>query len=73
MSRLNGQMRTCDRCGKSAFFKCIGDGELDCGYTRWNNFEEATDWSVERGDLCPDCTHKLKNVMDYFYSHVTEE
>ena len=66
MSKENGELRTCDRCGKTQFFKTIGDGERDGGYTRWNKFEEPVGWTMERdiGDLCPECSslyEKMKN------------
>lgn len=56
MARQNGQLRTCDRCGKTIFLKTTGEGELDVGYTRWNKFEDAKGWTTEKdiGDLCPD-------------------
>lgn len=73
MSRVNGQMRTCDRCGKQVFSKTIGDGERDGGYTRWNKFEVPEGWSVDRGDLCPECTQKLKELMGDFWSNAYNE
>ena len=39
MSQVNGQLTTCQRCGAQIFRKCIGEGETDGGYTRWNKFE----------------------------------
>ena len=39
MSKMNGQIVTCDRCGAHIFRKCTGEGETDGGFTRWNNFE----------------------------------
>lgn len=57
MSRKNGQLRTCDKCGKTIFLEHIGDSERDGGFTRWNNFEKAEGWEYrdEYSDLCPDC------------------
>lgn len=40
MAKVYGQIVTCDRCGAEIFRKCIGEGELDGGRTRWNKFEE---------------------------------
>lgn len=40
MAETNGKLLTCDRCGKQIFLKCVGEGEADGGYTRWNNFEK---------------------------------
>lgn len=72
MARENGQLRTCDRCGKTIFLKTIGDGETDGGYTRWNKFEEAKGWSNERdiGDLCPDCTDLFNALKQTFAKEV---
>lgn len=68
MARENGQQRTCDRCGGTGFFKTIGEGETDGGYTRWNKFEEATGWTTEYevGDLCPSCSKLYKNMKEVF-------
>lgn len=73
MSRANGCMRTCDRCGKQVFLKCVGEGEMDGGFTRWNKFEEATGWSVEEGDLCPDCTKQYKAMITEFWATAVNE
>lgn len=66
--RQNGELRTCDRCKCTGFFKTIGDGETDGGYTRWNKFEPANGWSVECdiGDLCPDCTREFEKMKRKF-------
>lgn len=72
MSRANGQLRTCDRCGKTIFLKTTGEGERDGGFTRWNTFEEATDWTneYEVGDLCPECSELLKILKQNFKREV---
>ena len=72
MARQNGELRTCDRCKKEQFFKTIGDGETDGGYTRWNKFENAKGWTTERdiGDLCPDCTELLNILKRNFKKEV---
>lgn len=47
MAKVNGQLVTCDRCGKQIFRKCTGEGETDGGFTRWNTFEEMPDgWKL---------------------------
>lgn len=73
MSRLNGEMRTCDRCGKQVFLRCTGEGEMDGGFTRWNKFEKAEGWSVEGGDLCPACTQEYTEMVRGFWSTATNE
>ena len=39
MAEINGRCTVCDRCGTKIFRKCIGEGEADGGWTRWNEFE----------------------------------
>ena len=72
MARQNGQLRACDRCGKTIFLKTTGEGELDGGYTRWNKFEDAKGWTTESdiGDLCPDCTELLNILKKNFAEEV---
>lgn len=74
MARQNGQLRTCDRCGKTIFLKTTGEGELDGGYTRLNKFEDAKGWTTERdiGDLCPECSEVLENIKKKFKQKVDE-
>lgn len=58
MSRVNGQLVTCNRCGKTIFLKCTGEGVEDGGFTRWNSFEAFPEgwYKISNfGDLCPDC------------------
>ena len=68
MSRENGQLRTCDRCGTQMFFRCTGEGEADGGYTRWNEFEYPTGWGVlgEIGDVCPTCMREYVEILERF-------
>ena len=69
MSKVNGQMRTCDRCGVTVFLKCTGEGERDGGFTRWNEFEAAPKgWvhHIKTGDLCPDCNQEFSKLCTDF-------
>ena len=68
MARENGQLRTCDRCGKTIFLKTTGEGEQDGGFTRWNKFEEAPCWTTEYevGDLCPECSQLFDSMKEEF-------
>lgn len=68
MSRENGQMLTCNRCGTWVFLKCTGEGETDGGFTRWNNFEPAPGWNVASyiGDLCPECYKAFQDMFENF-------
>lgn len=68
MSRKNGQLRTCDRCGTQAFFECTGEGEADGGFTRWNKFEPAVGWDLvlSVGDVCPDCKKDFEDMLEAF-------
>lgn len=57
MSRENGRVVRCERCGESVFLKCTGEGERDGGFTRWNTFEPLPKgWGLYKWyDLCPTC------------------
>lgn len=68
MSRTNGQMRTCERCGAWVFLKCTGEGEMDGGFTCWNKFELATGWSVIDGvgDVRPRCREDYAAVLEQY-------
>lgn len=70
MAKQNGELRTCDRCGKTQFFKCTGEKERDGGYTRWNTFEDAVGWDYKReiGDMCPECSEEYNNRYEKFLS-----
>ena len=78
MSKVNGQMTTCERCGEQIFRKCVGEGETDGGYTRWNNFEPLPDgWEIVHVPkevdrygcvmVCPKCSSKWKQVLVSHY------
>ena len=76
MSQVNGQLTTCERCGAQIFRKCIGEGEADGGYTRWNKFEPYPEgWelvSIPKSDtarygnirVCPDCSALWNRVVN---------
>lgn len=68
MSRANGRMLTCNRCGEWIFLKCTGEGEADGGYTRWNNFEPAPRWGYidKVGDVCPRCMEDYADMLECF-------
>lgn len=69
MANINGQMLICDRCGATAFRKCIGEGERDGGFTRWNKFEpkpEGWGWHPETGDICPACEKEFSKILEDF-------
>lgn len=68
MSSANGKMLTCDRCGAWTFLKCTGEGELDGGYTRWNEFEDAPgwDWTKQIGDVCPKCRQDYDDMLEKY-------
>lgn len=75
MAEVNGKLITCDRCGTTIFLKCIGEGERDGGYTRWNKFEPIPDgWdklevpSTNNShptymQLCPSCSDLWREVL----------
>lgn len=69
MAEEKGMLKTCDRCGKTIFLKCTGEGEMDGGFTRWNEFEPAPQgWDYVRdvGTLCPDCMCDYNFMIDNF-------
>ena len=68
MSRVNGQLVTCNRCGTQTFIKHIGDGEMDGGFTRWNKFENLPNgWGKHYAkDLCPDCFREWDKLETEF-------
>lgn len=68
MSSKNGKLMVCDRCVESIFLECIGEGEADGGYTRWNKFESCPiGWNncfvnLKLFTLCPKCS---KEFMEF--------
>lgn len=68
MSKVNGQLRTCDRCGEKIFLKVTGEKERDGGFTRWSEFEKAGGWTHEYiiGDLCPACSNEYARIVEEF-------
>lgn len=69
MAEKVGKMITCDRCGETVFLKCIGEGETDGGYTRWNKFEAAPEgWAyhLDVGRLCPKCDSLYTGIIKSF-------
>lgn len=75
MAVVNGRKHTCDRCGLETFCRCIGEGEMDGGYTRWNKFEALPDgWESHAnvGLLCPECNQKYKAMMSDFLRRPVE-
>lgn len=74
MSRTNGCLLTCDRCGKQIFLKLTGEGEMDGGYTRWNKFEPVPEgWGLNGvKNLCPECYAKWKELEKEFMDREKE-
>lgn len=74
MSRLQGELRVCDRCGRTEFFKLIGRKDLDGGFTSVNQFEAANDWTHEYvvGDLCPECSAAWEKIRQDFIKKAAE-
>ena len=68
MSKNNGRMLTCDRCGAWKFLKCTGEGEADGGYSRWNKFEPAPEWGwiSDIGDVCPKCMKDYADMLERY-------
>lgn len=72
MAELKGMLKTCDRCGESVFLKVIGVKEMDGGFTKWSNFEDAPEgwiWHYDmRKLLCP----KQGLLFLLYFSNSTE-
>lgn len=74
MSRIEGKILTCDRCGKQVILtRKKEDKVLDGGYTRTPEYEdEPNGWEfIMRGgigDLCPECNELWKNIVQKFLS-----
>lgn len=69
MAQKIGKILICDRCGDSVFLNCIGEGETDGGYTKWNKFEVAPDgWNryLGIGILCPKCNSLYTDIVKSF-------
>ena len=69
MSRINGQIVTCERCQATIFRECTGEKERDGGFTRWNTFAPLPeDWGSgpNHEDLCPKCNALWENLKTDF-------
>ena len=68
MSSKNGQMLICDRCGAWVFRNCVGEGEMDGGFTRWNKFAPAPGWNIiaQVGDVCPSCWQDYQDMLEQY-------
>ena len=85
MSKQEGLLITCDRCGNFEFLPLLDCSELDGGFTRINNFESPKEeWGNENfgidgksyQDLCPKCFMEFdmirKQFLNYDACHVAE-
>ena len=73
MAEIKGKITICDRCGEQVFSKCIGEGETDGGFTRWNKFEplpEGWEYHLMVGLLCPKCNAEYKSLVEKFNQKV---
>lgn len=76
MSKAKGLMRTCDRCGKWVFLKRTGEGVVDGGYTRWDEFEPAPDgWENIKGvgDVCDECKMEYEDMLERYKKRLPRE
>lgn len=76
MAEIKGRLTICDRCGEKVFSKCIGEGEADGGYTRWNNFEalpQGWEFHYEVGTLCPKCNKQYEKIIEEFRNYAKVE
>lgn len=68
MSKVKGELLTCDRCGETIFLKYLGKGNADGGYTTWDKYEDAEEWGYEvHSNLCPKCMKEYKEMINDFF------
>ncbi len=73
MSKVIGQMRTCDRCGYSQLFKYTRGTEIEVGSLKQNAFEVAEGWDcLGVWDLCPKCAEEWRNTQKRFMEDFME-
>lgn len=78
MSKQDGRMITCDRCGATVFVKKAARKEADGGFTTWDVFEKADGWTsgglyIDRiEDLCDKCSKEWESTKKKFF-HAVEE
>lgn len=75
MSKVNGRMTTCDRCGCEVFSKCIDEEVTRAGYTIREHFEPLPTgwaWHPETGQLCPNCEGEYQMIIYHFNMHPPE-
>lgn len=75
----NGILLTCDRCGQTIFLKRLCTESADGGYTNLDKYEDRPEgWctvdksmssAIKSTHLCPDCSKKLANILDQFWSN----
>ena len=70
MSRTEGKLLTCDRCGEQLFLKKVEENYLDGGIISAPMYEPKADgWKCRNGkDLCPACETYYNEVMDQFWN-----
>lgn len=68
MSKCEGMLYTCTRCGATEFVKLIDERYLDGGYTPHREYEKPEGWlrENEMGDLCPNCADVFKLFVTNF-------
>ena len=68
MSKVEGEILTCDICGESVFLAYTGHGETDGGFTRWREYEKPPEgWNAVRaygvGNTCPRCSEYINEAI----------
>ena len=78
MSKREGLLITCDRCGNFEFLPLRDQSELDGGFTRINHFESPKEaWGDENfgtedksyKDLCPKCFKEFNTIRERFLNY----
>lgn len=68
MSKVTGQLLTCDRCGATTFLQRLETKYLDGGYTRSDTYTKAEGWgwTADVGDVCPACMKEYREIIEKF-------
>lgn len=71
MSKIRGELATCDRCGSTHFCRELDDTLLDGGFTTIKNYEPLPEgWCKHNFDdiglLCPSCEEDYRKTLSGF-------
>lgn len=81
MSRKEGKLIVCERCGKQIFLEKLGEKALDGGYTTVEKYaEKPKGWELVTKpggngymDVCPGCWEDYLILLGGFWGYKKEE